>query len=264
MTASMSPFAAELGRIAHEAGRLILKHYAHASEVRTKADSSPVTKADEEAEALILARLAKLEPRIPVIAEESVAKGHVPTFGSRFFLVDPLDGTKEFLQRNGEFTVNIALIENGRPMAGVVIAPAKARAFIGDGEHGAFELAAPEDLPLETDAAQSISARKAPSDGLVAVVSRTHRDTKTDQYLSSYHITNLVAAGSSLKFCLVATGEADIYPRHGTTMEWDTAAGQAVLEAAGGSVTTLEGDALTYGKVDRGFVNPHFVARGQI
>jgi 3'(2'), 5'-bisphosphate nucleotidase len=263
MTNRISPLAAELGRIAHDAGRLILKHYPVVSEVRTKADSSPVTKADEEAEALILARLARLEPGIPVVAEESVARGCIPKLGSRFFLVDPLDGTKEFLQRNGEFTVNIALVHHGRPTAGVVIAPAKARAFIGDGEHGAFELAAPEDLPLEIGAAQRIRARKAPSDGLVAVVSRTHRDTKTEHYLASYRVRSLVAAGSSLKFCLVATGEADLYPRHGTTMEWDTAAGQAVLEAAGGSVTTLEGDPLTYGKIDRGFVNPHFIARGK-
>jgi 3'(2'), 5'-bisphosphate nucleotidase len=262
MTASLSPLACELGRIAHDAGRLILKHYASVSEVRTKADASPVTKADEEAEALILDRLAKLEPNVPIIAEESVAKGHIPATGSRFFLVDPLDGTKEFLQKNGEFTVNIALIEHGRPVAGVVIAPAKARAFIGDGANGAFELAAPEDLPLVVDAAQPIRARKAPQDGVVAVVSRTHRDTKTEHYLASYRVSNMVAAGSSLKFCLVATGEADLYPRHGTTMEWDTAAGQAVLEAAGGSVTTLEGEPLVYGKAALGFVNPHFVARG--
>ena len=184
----MSPLAGELGRIAHDAGRLILKHYANVSEVRTKANSSPVTKADEEAEALILERLAKLEPGVPVVAEESVAKGHVPKLGARFFLVDPLDGTKEFLQKNGEFTVNIALIEHGRPVAGVVIAPAKARAFVGDGGNGAFELAAPEDLPLEVDAAQRIRARKPPSDGLVAVVSRTHRDTKTEQYLEAYPV----------------------------------------------------------------------------
>jgi 3'(2'), 5'-bisphosphate nucleotidase len=258
----MSALAGELGRIAHDAGRLILRHYAEVSEVRTKADSSPVTKADEEAEALILDRLARLEPRVPVIAEESVAKGHVPEFRDRFFLVDPLDGTKEFLQKNGEFTVNIALIQDGRPIAGVVIAPAKARAFVGDGDNGAFELAAPEDLPIEIETAQRIRARKPPSDGLVAVVSRTHRDTKTEQYLEAYPVASMVAAGSSLKFCLVATGEADLYPRHGTTMEWDTAAGQAVLEAAGGSVTTLEGIPLTYGKTARGFVNPHFVARG--
>jgi 3'(2'), 5'-bisphosphate nucleotidase len=262
MTASLSPLACELARIAHDAGRLILKHYASVSEVRTKADASPVTKADEEAEALILDRLAKLEPDIPVIAEESVAKGHVPATGSRFFLVDPLDGTKEFLQKNGEFTVNIALIEHGRPVAGVVIAPAKARAFIGDGANGAFELAAPGALSLVIDAARPIRARKAPREGLVAVVSRTHGDTKTEQYLASYRVANMVAAGSSLKFCLVATGEADIYPRHGTTMEWDTAAGQAVLEAAGGSVTTLDGEPLVYGKSALRFVNPHFVARG--
>jgi 3'(2'),5'-bisphosphate nucleotidase len=258
----MSPLAGELGRIAHDAGRLILKHYADVSEVRTKADSSPVTKADEEAEALILDRLAKLNPGVPVVAEESVSKGHVPKLGARFFLVDPLDGTKEFLQKNGEFTVNIALIEHGRPIAGVVIAPAKARAFVGDGGNGAFELAAPEDLPLEVGSAQRIRARKPPPDGLVAVISRTHRDTKSEQYLEAYTLAGVVAAGSSLKFCLVATGEADLYPRHGTTMEWDTAAGQAVLEAAGGSVTTLEGVPLIYGKADRGFVNPHFIARG--
>jgi len=258
----MSSLAGELARIAHDAGRLILKHYAEVSEVRTKADSSPVTKADEEAEALILDRLRTLEPGIPIVAEESVANGHIPTLGDRFFLVDPLDGTKEFLQKNGEFTVNIALIERGRPIAGVVTAPAKARAFVGDGKNGAFELAAPEDLPIEIETAQTIRARKAPPNGLVAVVSRTHRDTKTEHYLEAYPVASMVAAGSSLKFCLVATGEADLYPRHGRTMEWDTAAGQAVLEAAGGSVTTLDGVPLVYGKVERGFDNPYFVARG--
>jgi 3'(2'),5'-bisphosphate nucleotidase len=209
----------------------ILKHYATVSEVRTKADSSPVTKADEEAEALILDSLTKLEPKVPVVAEESVAKGRIPRLGARFFLVDPLDGTKEFLQKNGEFTVNIALIEHGRPIAGVVIAPAKARAFVGDGDNGAFELAAPEALPLEVGAAHPIRARRLPADGLIAVVSRTHRDTKTEQYLEAYRVAGMVAAGSSLKFCLVASGDADLYPRHGTTMEWDTAAGQAVLES---------------------------------
>src|ERR1700754_1013955 len=195
MSAPISPLATELGRIAHDAGRLILKHYADIGEVRTKADSSPVTKADEEAEALILHRLAELEPGTPVVAEESVAKGHIPKVASRFFLVDPLDGTKEFLQKNGEFTVNIALIENGRPIAGVVTAPAKARAFIGDGKNGAFEVAAPEDLPIEIETAQRIRARKAPPDGLVAVVSRTHRDTKTEQYLEAYPVASMVAAG---------------------------------------------------------------------
>ena len=262
MSAAIPPFAAELARIAHDAGRLILKHYAEVIEVRAKADSSPVTAADEEAETLILRRLAKLAPGIPVIAEEAMAKGHRPQPSPRFFLVDPLDGTKEFLKKNGEFTVNIALIEEARPVCGVVLAPAKARAFIGDAAFGAFEVAAPEDLPLEVSAAQVIRARHIPETGLVAIVSRTHRDTKTDHYLQAYGLANLIAAGSSLKFCLVATGEADLYPRHGRTMEWDTAAGQAVLEAAGGSVKTLNGAPLTYGKAERGYANPAFVARG--
>jgi len=263
MENSISPFAAALATIAHEAGRLILKHYAQGAEARTKADQSPVTAADEEAEALILSRLAALAPEIPVVAEEEMAAGRLPKVGTRFFLVDPLDGTKEFLKGNGEFTVNIALIENQRPQCGVVLAPAKARAFIGDGANGAFELAAPEDLPLDASQAEPIRARKAPKDGLVVIASRTHRDTKTDEYLAAYRVANLVAAGSSLKFCLVATGEADLYPRHGRTMEWDTAAGQAVLEAAGGSVKTLAGAPLLYGKIQEGFANPYFVARGQ-
>ncbi len=258
----MSPFAASLARIAHEAGRLILNHYAQRTEARVKADFSPVTAADEEAEKLILARLAELAPGVPAIAEEEVAAGRLPKVGNRFFLVDPLDGTKEFVKRNGEFTVNIALIENGRPVCGVVLAPAKARAFIGDGPNGAFELAAPEDLALDIAQAEPIRARKPPVDGLVVIASRTHRDTKTEEYLAAYRVASLLAAGSSLKFCLVATGEADLYPRHGRTMEWDTAAGQAVLEAAGGSVKTLEGVALSYGKADAGFANPYFVARG--
>ena len=264
MIVSMSRFTASLAEIAHEAGRLILKHYASGAKARVKKDASPVTAADEEAEALILARLAQLAPGVPIVAEEEVAAGRLPkTIGARFFLVDPLDGTKEFLKRNDEFTVNIALIENGRPVCGVVLAPAKARAFVGDGSNGAFELAAPEDLPLDVSRAESIRARKAPKDGLVVIASRSHRDTKTDEYLAAYNVANLVAAGSSLKFCLVAAGEADLYPRHGRTMEWDTAAGQAVLEAAGGSVKALNGAPLLYGKVADGFVNPYFVARGQ-
>jgi len=261
MKTAISPFAGELARIAHDAGRLILKHYAAGTSVHTKADASPVTAADEEAEALILKRLSELAPDVPVIAEEAVAKGQLPKASARFFLVDPLDGTKEFLKRNGEFTVNIALVENGRPTAGAVIAPAKGRAFVGE-RGAAFELAAAEDLPLELSAAQRVSARKVPKSGIVAVVSRTHRDTKTDDYLKVYGIASLLSAGSSLKFCLVAAGEADLYPRHGKTMEWDTAAGQAVLEAAGGSVTTLDGTPLNYGKADRDFANPPFVARG--
>src|SRR6185295_2215173 len=224
--------------------------YAGGTEVRAKADASPVTAADEEAEALILRGLAELAPEVPVIAEEATAKGRLPKVAERFFLVDPLDGTKEFLKRNGEFTVNIELVENTRAVVGVVVAPAKGRAFIGEAQT-AFELAAAEDLPLEFSAAQRIRARKAPPNGSVAIVSRTHRDSKTEHYLATYHVASLVAAG-----------EADLYPRHGRTMEWDTAAGQAVLEAAGGSVTMLDGAPLTYGKSGHGFANPAFVARG--
>ena len=258
----LSPFAAELAQIAHDAGRLILKHYAAPVGVRAKSDESPVTAADEEAEALIEQRLAILSPGVPVIAEEAVARGRVPEIAQRFFLVDPLDGTKEFLKKNGEFTVNIALIENSRPVCGVMVAPAKGRVFIGDGAGAAFEVAAPDHGPLDLSKARPIRARKVPADGIVALVSRTHRDTKTEEYLASYKVAEFNAAGSSLKFGLIAAGEADLYPRHGPTSEWDTAAGQAVLEAAGGSVTTLDGAPLTYGRAQERFRNPYFIARG--
>jgi len=263
MTPFISQFAVSLAQIAHEAGRLVLKHYSAGTPARVKADLSPVTAADEEAEALILARLAELAPGVPIVAEEEMAAGRVPLhLGTRFFLVDPLDGTKEFLKRNGEFTVNIALIEMGRAVCGVVLAPAMARAFIGDDTNGAYELPAREDAPLDAKEAKPIHVRKAPNDGLIAIASRTHRDTKTDEYLAAYRVANLMAAGSSLKFCMVACAEADLYPRHGRTMEWDTAAGQAVLEAAGGSVKTLAGAPLLYGKSAEGFANPYFIARG--
>ncbi len=264
MSACLSPFAAGLAAIAHEAGRLILKHYAGRPIVRAKADESPVTAADEEAEALIEARLVKFAPGVPIIAEEAVAAGRVPKVGRRFFLVDPLDGTKEFLKRNGEFTVNIALIEDGLPVCGVVLAPAKARAFIGEVGKSAFELAAPDNAALDFKRVKPIRVRAVPADGIVALVSRTHRDLKTEEYLATYRVAKLEASGSSLKFGLIAAGEADLYPRHGTTMEWDTAAGQAVLEAAGGTVTTLDGAPLRYGKTAQGFRNPHFIARGLV
>jgi 3'(2'), 5'-bisphosphate nucleotidase len=250
-----------LAEIAQEAGGVILSHYQGQTVARAKPDSSPVTAADEEAEALILERLAGFAPDVPVIAEEAMARGTAPPLGERFFLVDPLDGTKEFLKRNGEFTVNIALIESGRPVSGVVLAPALERAFVG--ERGqAFEIPAPAGQPLALARARAIRARHPPAGGIIAIASRTHRDSKTDEYLAHYPIAELIAAGSSLKFCVIAAGDADLYPRHGTTMEWDTAAGQAVLEAAGGSVTTLEGTPLAYGKRDVGLRNPYFVAKG--
>jgi len=256
-----SPFLCSLAEIAWHAGEIILSHYAAGVEARHKDDQSPVTAADEEAEEFILVRLHRVAPGVPVIAEEEVSSGKVREIGARFFLVDPLDGTKEFLSRNGEFTVNIAEIENGAPIRGVVYAPAKKRLFLGE-TGAAFEIETPHGVLPDFANARRISVRPAPKDGLVAVASRSHRDSKTDEYLAAYPVKDFLSAGSSLKFCLVATGEADIYPRHGRTMEWDTAAGHAVLAAAGGRVTTIDRRPFIYGKVEEKFANPFFVARG--
>ncbi len=265
MTALLPSEAHQLAKIAAEAGRLILRHYLEGTQARTKQDHSPVTLADEEAEALIVERLAQNFPGVPIIAEEAVSRGETTEIGKRFFLVDPLDGTKEFLAKNGEFTVNIALIEDNMPLSGVVLAPAQGRAFLGDvGASTAFELAVSKTGDLDSDGAKSIRARNAPKDGWIAVVSRSHRDAKTEEYLARYAIADMKAAGSSLKFCLIAAGEADLYPRLGRTMEWDTAAGHAVLLAAGGNVTQLDGGPFFYGKVAQEFANPYFVARGLV
>jgi 3'(2'), 5'-bisphosphate nucleotidase len=262
MNTSPSARLAALAAIAHEAGGVVMRHYDAGVEARKKEDHSPVTIADEEAEALILARLHALAPDVPVVAEEEVAAGRMPQVGTHFFLVDPLDGTKEFINRNGEFTVNIAEIRNGIAVAGVVYAPAKQRLFLGETPGGAWEIDAGVAAALDLTRAHAIHVRKAPAGGLTAVASRSHRDKKTEEYLAAYPVKAFVTSGSSLKFCLVATGEADIYPRHGTTMEWDTAAGHAVLSAAGGSVTNLDGSPFLYGRVADKFTNPHFVARG--
>jgi 3'(2'), 5'-bisphosphate nucleotidase len=252
-----------LADIAWNAGEIILQHYDAGVEARRKEDQSPVTAADEDAEKFILGELRRLWPEIPIVAEEETAGGKTTAIDTRFFLVDPLDGTKEFISRNGEFTVNIAEIENGKPVRGVVYAPAKDRLFMGERETGAFEIATARGTPPDFSNAKSIKARNAAADGLVAVASRSHRDYNTDEYLKTFPVKDFVAAGSSLKFCLIATGEADIYPRLGRTMEWDTAAGHAVLDAAGGHVTTVEGAPFTYGKAEEKFANPFFVARGK-
>jgi 3'(2'), 5'-bisphosphate nucleotidase len=247
-----------LREIAVRAGDAIMSIYAAGPSVRTKADSSPVTDADEEASKIILAGLATLAPNVHVVCEETHEDGSSVGAGiDRFFLVDPLDGTKEFISKNGEFTVNIALIEAARPVAGVVYAPAIARLFLGwredDGSGSAFQ-------EQGGSPRSPIHVTRPADEGVVVVASRSHRDSKTDEYLEKVRVKSFKSAGSSLKFCLVATGEADLYPRLGRTMEWDTAAGQAVLEAAGGSVSRLDGTPLLYGKP--GVENPHFVARG--
>ena len=235
------------------AGRVVMDIYDRKFEVRGKADASPVTEADERAEAVIVPALRALSPDIPVVAEEAVAAGGAPVVGERFWLVDPLDGTREFISRNGEFTVNVALIEQGAPVLGVVLAPALRQLYAGIAGQGAWE---------ERDGQRRvIRCRPPPPEGLTVVCSRSHGDAAAlEAFLAGRAVRQLVPSGSSLKLCLVAAGEADLYPRLGRTMEWDIAAGHAVLLAAGGRVTTLRGEALRYGKP--GFENPHFVAEG--
>ncbi|HSV68824.1 MAG TPA: 3'(2'),5'-bisphosphate nucleotidase CysQ [Methylibium sp.] len=244
----------KLEAIARRAGEVILEVYRGDFDARSKADASPVTEADERAELVIVAALRALTPGIPVVAEEEVARGACPAVGAEFWLVDPLDGTKEFISRNGEFTVNIALIRDGAPLLGVVLAPALGRLFSGAVGVGA-ELE-------DAGGRRRIAVRDVPADGLTVVGSRSHGDAAAlDAFLGGRKVAALSAAGSSLKFCLVAAGEADLYPRLGRTMEWDIAAGHAVLAAAGGQVTTLAGAPMRYGKP--GFENPHFVASGR-
>lgn len=254
-----------LRRIALQAGAAIMKHYETDIDVMHKDDASPVTAADYDAERIILTGLKEVAPDTPVISEEQAAAGHIPAIENRFFLVDPLDGTREFINKNGEFTVNIGLIENGVPIAGIVYAPAKHRMFYAGEKTEPYEqtIAPSETGELTGPAPKRITARRPGPDGVIVVASRSHRDKNTDEYLSAYKVKEFIAAGSSLKFCLVATGEADLYPRHGRTMEWDTAAGHAVLRAAGGSVTQLDGQPFLYGKLEDGLANPFFVAKGQ-
>ena len=247
---------ARLLALAERAGIEILDVYRRTFEVREKADASPVTEADERAEKLILAGLAEIAPGVPVVAEESAAAGHVPDIAGRdFFLVDPLDGTREFVSRNGEFTVNIALVRAGLPVLGVVHLPVLDTSYWCDTEGVAWRR-------VEGEEPQRIHCRPPPADGLVVVASRSHRDARTEEFLAGYNVAELVSAGSSLKLCRVAEGTADLYPRIGRTMEWDIAAGHAVLLAAGGSIETLDGEPLRYGKP--GLDNPHFVARGPV
>ena len=247
--------------LALEAGAKALEIYHSKYSIEEKDDASPVTDADRLCEEIILKGLRALAPEMPILAEESASEGRIPVLGEEFFLVDPLDGTKEFIKKTGEFTVNIALIRKQRPMIGVVYAPALGQLYAGALKAGAWSAAVSEDgVPGRR---QVIKARAKPQSNVVAVASRSHRSPETEAYLAAMNIDDFVAAGSSLKFCLIAEGSADIYPRFGRTMEWDTGAGQAVLEAAGGKVLTYpDGTTLGYGKKARGFDNPFFVASG--
>jgi 3'(2'), 5'-bisphosphate nucleotidase len=241
-------------RAARAATVAILEIYGSDFAVRRKDDRTPVTLADERAEAIILAMLRTEAPAIPVIAEEETAAKGAGAAPPVFWLVDPLDGTREFIQRNGEFTVNVGLVENGRPVLGAVLLPVTGVLYAACGRGTATR-------QVGDAAPVAIAARRAPAQGAVVAHSRSHADEdKIAAYVATLPGASRRVMGSSAKFCLLAAGEADFYPRFGTTMEWDTAAGHAVLEAAGGRVLTLEGAPLAYGKPD--FRNPHFVASG--
>lgn len=244
-------------RLALKAGDKIMEIYnADDFDVKVKSDDSPVTEADEAADALISAGLRDAFPDVLLITEEQ-ASSHGKT-GDTFLIVDPLDGTKEFINRRGDFTVNIAFVEGGVPTRGVVYAPAQDRMFLTLADGAAAEEVAP--FVAETmGTVRPIKVSNADNTALMVVASKSHRDQTTEDYINKYAVKDMKSAGSSLKFCLIATGEADVYPRVGRTMEWDTAAGHAVLRGAGGKVVRFEDHApLTYGK--DGYANPFFIA----
>ena len=256
MSADLPQLGAALLPLVRATSAAIMAIYATDFAARAKRDASPVTDADEAAEAIILRGLAALTPDVPVVAEEQMAAGHVPQLhGDRFWLVDPLDGTREFVDRNGEFTVNIALIDRGRPVLGIVGAPAQDCIWLGIAGGGARR------FDKADDAGAAIAVRPVPQVGARVLVSRNHREAAVDAWLRRQLAPETRTVGSSLKFCRIAEGAADLYPRFASISEWDTAAGQAVLEAAGGAVVTWEGPPLDYGKP--AFRNPGFLARGR-
>jgi len=236
----------------------VMEVYAQPFTAEQKADKSPVTAADERAEALILERLEAGMPGVPVLAEESFAAGLRPDTAGDFLLVDPVDGTKEFINKNGEFTINIALISDRVPVAGCVYAPALSRIYLGGHDAWAGTLEPGTEFSLR--ALEPIATRDPREGEKIAVMSRSHADETTKDFARRQGVTDTVSAGSSLKFCRVAEGSADLYPRFGPTKEWDTGAGHAVLNAAGGRVTTPEGGDFLYGKADGEYLNGPFVA----
>ncbi len=246
-----------------EAGQAILAVRKQGYRAERKADATPVTEADRAAERAITTHLRRIAPDVPIVAEEACSLGSVPDVGGAFFLVDPLDGTKEFVKGGDDFTVNIALIRAHAPTIGVVLAPASGTIYAGVAGRGAWRGSLVDGRVGER---QPIHVRTA-GDALDIVASKSHRTPETDAYCGRYQVRNLVAAGSSLKFCTVAEGKADLYPRMGTTMQWDTAAGDAVLRAAGGRTLTLDGVPLPYGPSGTGveaYQNPWFVASGDL
>ncbi len=248
-----------LKRIAREAGEVTLDYFEEVGFTGSteKADGSPVTIADQKAEAIIEKALADITPDVPMVGEEASAEGRIPdlTGCDYFWLVDPLDGTKEFISGSGDYTVNIALIHKGVPLVGVVYAPVRGELYAGSGPGTAVRYLE------ESDKEKPIHVRKPPSEGLTVVASANHGDPeKLDRFLQGYKVAKLIKRGSSLKICAVAAGKADLYPRLGPTCEWDTAAGDAVLRSAGGIITDLQGNDFIYGNSGRKFLNTDFVA----
>jgi 3'(2'), 5'-bisphosphate nucleotidase len=251
----MNDIGAELADICEQAAALILPLWRSGLAVTHKADESPVTEADQRGEALILKCLAERWPDIPVISEEDASEFGTPdAIGPRFFLVDPLDGTKAFVRGDPHFTVNIGLIEDGRPVAGAVTCPPSGETWYTAG--GATL------KRLKGAAAAPVHARSWPKGAAIALISHTMKVETADKLAAEYGFDLREPMDSSIKLCRIAEGAADIYPRHGPTMEWDTAAGHAVLLAAGGKLTTPEGEPFVYGKAQDGFRNGWFVARG--
>jgi 3'(2'),5'-bisphosphate nucleotidase len=248
--------------LALKAGAAIMRVRASGARARIKSDSSPVCDADLLAEEIILEGLVRLAPRFPIVAEELCASGGTPEIdGGPFFLVDPLDGTREFLEGRDCFSVNIALIRDGAPAVGVVFAPARGEMFVAGSHAWAFAAEPEGGLPPRAEW-REMHVRSMPERDAVAVASRSHLDTGTKRFLGRLTVRDIVPIGSSLKFCLLASGEADVYPRFGPTMEWDTAAGDAVLRAAGGRVFDARGGPFIYGKTNAGLRNSGFVAWG--
>ena len=249
--------------VAQQAGAAIMDIYRSSPNVRYKTDSSPVTDADHAAEEIILRAISKLLPNVPVIAEEQAAAGNIPSTNGQFFLVDPLDGTKEFLKGNGEFTVNIALVTCNKPLFGLIYAPDKSDCYLtlNPGEAVRFHLdPAHNPQPRQTFDFERLTGEAQAGRALTAVVSRSAVRPQAQAFLEKLPVAKRMPMGSSLKFCVLARGNADVYPGFGPTSEWDIAAGQAILDASGGSVMTPDGKPVDYGKRDRGFVNPSFIA----
>lgn len=259
---SPSPFAAAIAAIAAEAGAVAMRHFNTDCAKAAKKDGSPVSRADEDAEAVIIERLHAIDPSLPIIAEESSAAEIAPAPGARFALVDPVDGTRDFLACRPEFTVNIAVVEDAAPVMGCVYAPAMKTLYIGEVGHGAFRA---EWVPGDagpTGPWRPIHARSPDPERLVALVSRSDVNADTEAYLQALQVRERRPVASSLKFCLLAEGEGDCYPRFQRVMEWDIAAGHALLAAAGGRVATVDGRPIRYGRVEEGYRAPMFIAQG--